>query len=100
MVEHPSVAVTLVRFRLTLVRFRQHFDAERENDEAVVDAFKSKKVSMLKDGSVHFEERQGYTKEVLETINMLSKVNVLVVGRMTPTTPLVENPDELGRVGS
>lgn len=55
---------------------------------------------MLKDGSVHFEEWQGYTKEVFETINMLSKVNVLVVGRMTPTTPLVENPDELGLVGS
>ncbi|CAD6266871.1 unnamed protein product [Miscanthus lutarioriparius] len=93
MAEHPGVAVTLARFR-------PHSDEESADDEAAVDAFKSK-VGMVKDGSVHFEERQGYTKEeVLETINSLSKFNVFVVGRMPPTAALVENPDELGPVGS
>ncbi|NP_001159300.1 Cation/H(+) antiporter 19-like [Zea mays] len=94
MAEHPGVAVTLARFR-------PHSDEESADDEAAVDAFKSKVDGMVKDGSVHFEERQGYTKEeVVETIDSLSKVNVFVVGRMPPTAPLVENPDELGPVGS
>ncbi|KAG0521777.1 hypothetical protein BDA96_08G190600 [Sorghum bicolor] len=94
MAEHPGVAVTLARFR-------PHSSGEESaDDEAAVEAFKSK-LGMVKDGSVHFEERQGYTKEeVLETINALSKFNVFVVGRMPPTAALVENPDELGPVGS
>jgi hypothetical protein len=93
MAEHPGVAVTLARFR-------PHSDEESADDEAAVEAFKSK-LGIVKDGSVHFEERQGYTKEeVLETINSLSKFNVFVVGRMPPTAALVENPDELGPVGS
>jgi len=96
MAEHPGVAVTLARCRPN----RPHSGEESADDEAAIDAFKSK-VGMAKDGSVHFEEREACAKEdVLETISSLTKFNVFVVGRMPPTEPLVENPDELGPVGS
>ncbi|XP_062204542.1 cation/H(+) antiporter 19-like [Phragmites australis] len=96
MAEHPGVAVTLARFRPN----RPHSDEETSNDEAAVEAFKSN-MGAVKDGSVHFEEREAYTKEeVLETIDTLSRFNVFVVGRMPPTAPLVGNTDELGPVGS
>ena len=36
----------------------------------------------------------------MEAINSLSMFSVFVVGRMPPTAPLVEKPDELGPVGS
>ncbi|TVU17166.1 hypothetical protein EJB05_33183, partial [Eragrostis curvula] len=98
MAEHPGVAVTLARFRPD----RPHSGEETAADEAAVEAFKAN-VGAVKDGSVHFEEREdAVTKEeVLETIESLSSFNVFVVGRMPPTSPLVENPeDELGPVGS
>ncbi|KAL5205240.1 hypothetical protein ABZP36_033449 [Zizania latifolia] len=96
MAEHPGVAVTLARSRPN----RPQSEEESAADEAAVEAFKSK-VGAVKDGSVRFEEREACTKEeVLETINSLSMFNVFVVGRMPPTAPLVEKPDELGPVGS
>ncbi|RLM99635.1 hypothetical protein C2845_PM06G34180 [Panicum miliaceum] len=96
MAEHPGVAVTLARCRPN----RPHSDEESADDEAAIEAFKSK-VGAVKDGSVHFEEREACAKEVvLETIHSLTKFNVFVVGRMPPTEPLVENSDELGPVGS
>ncbi|KAL6847123.1 hypothetical protein ACP4OV_022976 [Aristida adscensionis] len=96
MAEHPGVAVTLARCRPS----RPHSDEEVAADEAAVEAFKSK-LGAVKDGSVHFEDREACTKEeVLDAIDALSKFNVFVVGRMPPTAPLVENPDELGPVGS
>ncbi|TKW29632.1 hypothetical protein SEVIR_3G408800v4 [Setaria viridis] len=97
MAEHPGVAVTLARFRTSRP---PHSDEEFADDEAAVEAFKSK-VGGVKDGSVRFEEREGCSKEeVLETIGSLAKSNVFVVGRMPPAPALVENPDELGPVGS
>ncbi|KAL5206183.1 hypothetical protein ABZP36_034392 [Zizania latifolia] len=97
MAEHPGIAVTLTRFQPTSPLSEEESTA----DEAAVEAFKSKVVGAVKDGSLHFEEREACTREeVLETINSLSTFNVLVVGRMPPTAPLVENPDELGPVGS
>ncbi|KAF0914725.1 hypothetical protein E2562_031227 [Oryza meyeriana var. granulata] len=97
MVEHPGVAVTLSRFQPN----RPLPDEERDADEAAVEAFKCKVVGAVKDGTVRFEEQEACTREeVIETINSLSMFNVLVVGRMPPTAPLVENPDELGPVGS
>uniref|UniRef100_J3NF19 Uncharacterized protein n=1 Tax=Oryza brachyantha TaxID=4533 RepID=J3NF19_ORYBR len=96
MAEHPGVAVTLSTFRPS----RPVPGGDRATDEAAVAAFKSK-VGMAKDGSVRFEEQEACTsEEVLETINSLSMFSVFVVGRMPPTAPLVENPDELGPVGS
>ncbi|GJM95131.1 hypothetical protein PR202_ga11836 [Eleusine coracana subsp. coracana] len=96
MAEHPGVAVTLARFHPN----RPQSDEENHLDEEAVEAFKAK-VGAVKDGSVRFEEREAYTKEeVLETIESLSSFNVFVVGRMPPTAPLVEKPDELGPVGS
>ncbi|WVZ91305.1 hypothetical protein U9M48_037494, partial [Paspalum notatum var. saurae] len=97
MAEHPGVAVTLARFRPN----RPHSDEESAADEAAVEAFKSKVVGMVKDGSVRFEEREAHTREeVMETMDSLSRFSVFVVGRMPPTVPLVEKPDELGPVGS
>ncbi|XP_006664208.3 cation/H(+) antiporter 19-like [Oryza brachyantha] len=96
MAEHPGVAVTLERFRPS----RAHSDEENAADEAAVEAFKSK-VGIVKDGSVRFEEREATTREeLLQTINSMSMFSVFVVGRMPPTAPLVEKPDELGPVGS
>jgi hypothetical protein len=66
----------------------------------VVEAFKAK-VDAVKDGSVSFDNIEASGKEeVLEAINSLSKCNMFVVGRMPPTEPLVERPEELGPVGS
>ncbi|XP_052137820.1 cation/H(+) antiporter 19-like [Oryza glaberrima] len=96
MAEHPGVAVTLERFRPS----RAQPDEDAAADEAAVEAFKSK-VGMVKDGSVRFDERPAQSKaEVMEAINSLSMFSVFVVGRMPPTAPLVEKPDELGPVGS
>ncbi|RLN28304.1 cation/H(+) antiporter 19-like [Panicum miliaceum] len=96
MAEHPGVAVTLARFQPS----RLQSGEEDAADEAAVEAFKAK-VGAVKDGSVRFEEPEAYTREqVLETIESLSGFNVFVVGRMPPTSPLVERPDELGPVGS
>uniref|UniRef100_A0A0D9Y1H3 Uncharacterized protein n=1 Tax=Leersia perrieri TaxID=77586 RepID=A0A0D9Y1H3_9ORYZ len=96
MAEHPGVAVTLERFRPNRVAG----DEDVAADEAAVEAFKAK-VGMVKDGSVRFDDRMAQTKsEVMEAINSLSMFNVFVVGRMPPTAPLVEKPDELGPIGS
>lgn len=96
MAEHPGVAVTLARFRPR----RLQSGEEDAADEAAVEAFKAK-MGAVKDGSVRFEEPEARTREqVLETIESLSGFNVFVVGRMPPTAPLVERPDELGPVGS
>jgi len=96
MAEHPGVAVTLARFRPS----RLQSGEEDAADEAAVEAFKAK-MGAVKDGSVRFEEPEARTREqVLETIESLSGFNVFVVGRMPPTAPLVERPDELGPVGS
>uniref|UniRef100_A0ACD5XM80 Uncharacterized protein n=1 Tax=Avena sativa TaxID=4498 RepID=A0ACD5XM80_AVESA len=94
MAEHPGVAVTLTRFRPSLPPH------EEESDEATVEAFKAK-VGAVKDGSVRFDDVEASSKEdVLEAINCMSKCNMFVVGRMPPTEPLVERPEELGPVGS
>jgi hypothetical protein len=98
MAEHPGVAVTLARFRPS----PPHSGEELADDEAAVEAFKSK-VGAVKDGSVRFEEREGGSskEEALETIGSLAKVNVFVAGRMPPAPSLVEGrSDELGPVGS
>jgi hypothetical protein len=95
MAEHPGVAVTLTRFRPS----RPPHD--QESDEAAVEAFKAR-VGGVDDGSsVRFDDSDASgKKEVLEAINSLSKSNMFVVGRMPPTEPLVERPEELGPVGS
>ncbi|XP_047046340.1 cation/H(+) antiporter 19-like [Lolium rigidum] len=94
MAEHPGVNVTLTRIRPS----RPLHD--EESDEVVVEAFKAK-VDAVKDGSVSFDNIEASGKEeVLEAINSLSKCNMFVVGRMPPTEPLVERPEELGPVGS
>ncbi|XP_047046368.1 cation/H(+) antiporter 19-like [Lolium rigidum] len=94
MAEHPGVNVTLTRIRPS----RPIHD--EESDEVVVEAFKAK-VDAVKDGSVSFDNIEASGKEeVLEAINSLSKCNMFVVGRMPPTEPLVERPEELGPVGS
>jgi hypothetical protein len=99
MAEHPGVAITLARFRPTTLLL-QPSGEEEDEDEAAVEAFKPK-VGGAKDGSVQFEEPEACTREqVPETIESQSGSNVFVVGRMPPTTPLVERPDELGPVGS
>ncbi|KAK8458626.1 hypothetical protein SEVIR_3G408700v4 [Setaria viridis] len=99
MAEHPGVAITLARFQPSR-RLQSGSGEEEAADEAAVEAFKAK-VGAAKDGSVRFEEPEAYTREqVLETIESLSGFNVFVVGRMPPTAPLVERPDELGPVGS
>nr|CAB3462648.1 unnamed protein product [Digitaria exilis] len=99
MAEHPGVAVTLVRFR----RHNSGEDAaeDDEEDEVAIERFKSK-VVVMKDGSVHFDERVACTtkEEVVEAIAALAKSSVFVVGRMPPAPPLVDNADELGPVGS
>ncbi|TVU49020.1 hypothetical protein EJB05_00311, partial [Eragrostis curvula] len=103
MAEHPGVAVTLARFRPNLLPHHSGDDseAERAADEAAVEAFKASYVGGVKDGSVHFEEREACTKEeMVETIESLSKFSVFVVGRMPPAPALVEDADELGPVGS
>ncbi|CAL4890916.1 unnamed protein product [Urochloa decumbens] len=96
MAEHPGVAVTLARFQPS----RLQSEEEDAADEKAVEAFKAK-VGAVKDGSVRFEEPEAYTREqVVETLESLAGFNVFVVGRMPPTAPLVERPDELGPVGS
>ncbi|CAN6329911.1 unnamed protein product [Urochloa humidicola] len=102
MAEHPGVAVTLARFRRPTESSGEEIVAGDDgDDEAAVEAFKAK-VGMVKDGSVRFEESEGRRKEeVVEAIGTLAKVNAFVVGRMPAAVPsLVENPDELGPVGS
>ncbi|CAN6338999.1 unnamed protein product [Urochloa humidicola] len=101
MAEHPGVAVTLARFKPSS-RLRSELEEEEAAaDEAAVEAFKAK-VGMTKDGSVRFEEPEGYTKEqVAETLESLAGFNVFVVGRMPAAAPtMVERADELGPVGS
>jgi Kef-type K+ transport system membrane component KefB len=96
MAEHPGIGVTLARFQPN--RPQPHED--NHADEEAVQAFKAK-MGSVNDGSVRFEERETCTKEaVLETLESLSRFNAFVVGRMPPTAPLVEKPDELGPVGS
>ncbi|EMS54712.1 Cation/H(+) antiporter 19 [Triticum urartu] len=94
MSEHPGVAVTVTRFRPSRP---SSGDAA---DEAAMEAFKGK-VEAVKDGSAMYEDVEASAKEeVLQAINSLSKSNMFVVGRMPPTEPLVERPEELGPVGS
>nr|CAB3466531.1 unnamed protein product [Digitaria exilis] len=102
MAEHPGVAVTLVRFRRpNLPNSGEETADDDEEDEAAIERFKSK-VGVVKDGSVHFDERVACTtkEEVVEAIATLAKSSVFVVGRMPPAPPLVDNADELGPVGS
>ncbi|KQJ85769.1 cation/H(+) antiporter 19-like [Brachypodium distachyon] len=98
MAEHPGVAVTMARLQPNRPLLDEADSAAA--DEAAVEAFKAR-AAAVDDGSMKFEEREGGTKEdVVEAIGSLSKCNVFVVGRMPPTAPLVENPEELGPVGS
>ncbi|KAE8771599.1 Cation/H(+) antiporter 19 [Hordeum vulgare] len=94
MSEHPGVAVTVTRFRPSRP------PSDDAADEAAIEAFKGK-VEGLKDGSAMYEDVEASGKEeVVQAINSLSKSNMFVVGRMPPTEPLVERPEELGPVGS
>ncbi|VAI26908.1 unnamed protein product [Triticum turgidum subsp. durum] len=95
MSEHPGVAVTVTRFRPSRP------SSDEAADEAAVEAFKGKVEAVKKDGSAMYEDVEASAKEeVLQAINSLSKSNMFVVGRMPPTEPLVERPEELGPVGS
>ncbi|KAM3253820.1 hypothetical protein ACQJBY_047738 [Aegilops geniculata] len=95
MSEHPGVAVTVTRFRPSRP------SSDEAADQAAIEAFKGKVEAVKKDGSAMYEDVEASAKEeVLQAINSLSKSNMFVVGRMPPTEPLVERPEELGPVGS
>ncbi|KAJ6844522.1 cation/H(+) antiporter 19 [Iris pallida] len=100
MVEHPGIALTVVRF----VRSSgcSTLDDEAKDDEADIAKFRADVLEKNAD-TVRYEEKEmGGKGEVVSAIKGLSRFNLFLVGRSQPSPALLERTDcpELGSVGS
>lgn len=114
MAEHPGIMLNVVKFVVPQgksLRFGTVDDKkiiedinnadDHEEDEVMLSEFQS--ALNNKEESMLYEEKLVESKaEVVDALKALNKFNLFLVGRMSPTTPLVDKTDclELGPVGS
>ncbi|KAJ3696990.1 hypothetical protein LUZ61_000695 [Rhynchospora tenuis] len=94
MAEHPGISVTLIRILPTSGYCRE--------DNIAIDTFKEKVVAR-KGGAAKYEEVLAEGKEALcESIKMVKRCNIFLVGHSPPVNPLIDRTDctELGPIGS
>ncbi|KAJ3696991.1 hypothetical protein LUZ61_000696 [Rhynchospora tenuis] len=94
MAEHPGISVTIIRF---LPR-----SGDCTEDNIAIDTFKEKVVAR-EGGAAKYEEVLAEGKEALcESIKMVKRCNIFLVGHSPPVNALVDRTDctELGHIGS
>ncbi|OMO70264.1 Cation/H+ exchanger [Corchorus olitorius] len=100
MAEHPGIKLTFLKFSITGDIIAEATADELDKDNEIVTEF----VSLSKSNeSIKREERKVESKEdIIGALKSLSKANLFLVGRNSPTMPLMETSTdcpELGYVG-